>query len=94
MDIESLGGVEAGEFPFELRGKRKGRTILGEALLILRPEPVEDKAGISSPGALPAVFRASGGAEIGGPGQGEDVEVKFPGNTHGGRPAMSRTGRD
>jgi len=92
MGIEAVIREQAGEFPFERGRERYGRTILRKALLILRPKSVKDKTGISSLAALLGITATLTGTEIGGPGQGEDIEIEIPGNIPGRRPAMSGVG--
>ena len=89
MGIKAVIREQTGEFLFELRRERNGRTILGKALLILGPKSVEDKAGIFSWTALFGIFAAPAGAEIGGPGHGEDIEIEITRIIPGSRPAIS-----
>jgi len=94
VGIEAVIRKQAGEFPLELQGERDGGAILGKALLILGPEPVEDKTGIFPRPALSGIFAARSGTEIGGPSQGEDIEIEIPGNIPGSGPAGSGVDRD
>lgn len=94
MGIEALIRKQAGEFLFERGRERDGRTILRKALLILGPNPVEDKTGISSRAALLGITAAPTGTEIGGPGQGKDIEIEIPRTIPGSRPAINWVGQD
>lgn len=68
-----------------------GFAELGPAALVLGPETVDDEIVLSGAVALHAVaFAGRGGAVLGRPGEGEEIEVEFAGFTPGGVAALGR----
>lgn len=84
VGVEFGAGIEVGELFFDFGVEGFGGAVGGPAAVVLGPEAMEYEAELFAFAALVGVAGACGFAVVGGPGEGEDVEVEFAGDVLAG----------